>query len=249
MKSLLSINLNKIALLRNQRDVGYPCPVAAGRVILAAGADGLTIHPRPDQRHIRYNDAYEIDRMLRDDGYYSRNIELNIEGNPFDDFMKICRDIKPQQVTLVPDDPMAATSDSGWDVFASEKRLRPIITELKSYGCRVALFMNHDSENSMAKVKDIGGDRIELYTGPYAAGFDGDNKAAIMAQYTKTANAAHANGLGVNAGHDLTIENLPYFKSSIKYLDEVSIGHAFTTDALYMGFDAAVKSYLNSLSR
>ncbi len=249
MKTLLSINLNKVALLRNQRHVGYPCPVKAGQTILAAGADGLTIHPRPDERHIRRQDAYDLNEMLTNDGHFTRGIEFNIEGNPFEDFMSICRDLKPQQATLVPDDPDASTSDSGWDVFANEDRLKPLIAELKSSGCRVALFMNHDTAEAMQKVKEIGADRIELYTGPYAEEFGGKNQSAMTAEYSKTASAAHAAGVAINAGHDLTIENLPAFKAAVPQLAEVSIGHAFTSDALWMGFDAAIKAYLRSLGR
>jgi len=249
MKTLLSVNLNKVALLRNQRNVGYPCPVAAGRTILQAGADGLTVHPRPDERHIRRADAFDIDKMLEADGHYDRGVEFNIEGNPFDQFMAICKDIKPQQVTLVPDDPNAATSDSGWDVFANEERLRPLISELKTAGCRVALFMDFDAAPSMQKIKEIGADRIELYTGPYAEEFGGPNQAAMTAQYAKTAIAASDAGLGINAGHDLTIENLPAFKQALPNLVEVSIGHAFTSDALWMGFDETVRAYLKSLDR
>lgn len=249
MKTLLSVNLNKVALLRNQRHVGYPCPIEAGRTVLAAGADGLTIHPRPDERHIRRQDAYDIDAMLQTDGHYARDVELNIEGNPFEDFMSICRDIKPQQVTLVPDQPDADTSDNGWDVLTDENRLRPIIAELKSIGCRVALFMNHDTAGAMQKVREIGADRIELYTGPYAEMFGGPNQNTMAASYAKTATAAIAAGIAINAGHDLTIENLPAFKQAIPTIAEVSIGHAFTSDALWMGFDATVHAYLRSLGR
>lgn len=247
METKLSINLNKVALLRNQRHVGYPDPVEAGRTILEAGAHGLTVHPRPDERHIRKTDVYALNDMLDDEGHKARGIEFNIEGNPFPDFMELCRKTRPHQATLVPDSPDASTSDDGWDVFAEGARLAPLIEELKGYGCRVALFMNHDSHKAMAKVRELGADRIELYTGPYADAFATDNFETMLASYAATAEAALAEGIEINAGHDLTTENLPAFKAAIPQLAEVSIGHAFTSDALWIGFEASVKAYLKAL--
>lgn len=248
METKLSVNLNKVALLRNQRHVGYPCPADAGRTILAAGAHGLTVHPRPDERHIRRQDVYDLASMLQEEGHKAKGVEFNIEGNPFDDFLALCRDVRPDQATLVPDDPAAATSDNGWDVDdkAVRDQLKPIISELKDMGCRVSLFMNPEPE-LMRHVADIGADRIELYTGPYADAFEAGAYEDILARYAAAAEAAHELGLGVNAGHDLTTQNLPAFKAAVPMLAEVSIGHAFTADALWLGFRAAVGAYLTAL--
>ncbi len=249
VETKLSVNLNKIALLRNQRHVGYPDPVAAARTILEAGAHGLTVHPRPDERHIRKTDVRDLDRLLKDEGWAARGIEYNIEGNPFPDFMKLVMEIKPDQATLVPDSPDAATSDDGWDVFAEEDRLRPLIGELKAAGIRVALFMNavDDPGATMAETAELGADRIELYTGPYADAYDGPAHERVLERYRRSAEAAVAHGLEINAGHDLTIENLPTLKAALPRLDEVSIGHAFTSDALWIGFEGAVAAYLEAL--
>ena len=239
----LSINVNKVALLRNQRHVGYPDVVKASESVIAAGAHGITVHPRPDERHIRAHDVYDLAEMLKD----HPTIEYNIEGNPFQNFMKFCRDTRPHQATLVPDAPGVATSDTGWDVFADEERLRPVIKELKDLGCRVVLFMNPLPE-AMAKVAEVGADRIELYTGPYSDGFTEGNGEAMADLYARSAQAALDAGLGVNAGHDLTTENLPLFKSRLPQLDEVSIGHAVIADALWKGFDQTVKDFLKALA-
>ena len=248
MTTKLSVNLNKVALLRNQRHVGYPDPVAAGRTILEAGAHGLTVHPRPDERHIRRQDVYDLAAMMDAQGYRARGIEFNIEGNPFEDFMTLCRETRPEQATLVPDAPDASTSDSGWDVRDDQvaERLKPLIAELKSYGCRVSLFMNPVA-GAMGRVAELGADRIELYTGPYADAFEAGDATAQLALYGAAASAAVAAGLGINAGHDLTTENLPAFKAAVPDLAEVSIGHAFIADALWMGFDRTVAAYLEAL--
>ncbi|RED48506.1 pyridoxine 5'-phosphate synthase [Aestuariispira insulae] len=248
MTTKLSVNLNKVALLRNQRHVGYPDPVAAGRTILEAGAHGLTVHPRPDERHIRRQDVYDLATMLDKDGHKARGIEYNLEGNPFDDFLTLCRETRPDQATLVPDAPDAATSDNGWDVMddAVRERLRPLISELKSFGCRVSLFMNPDAA-AMARVAELGADRIELYTGPYADAFEAGNADGQLALYAAAASAAVEAGLGINAGHDLTTDNLPSFKAAVPDLAEVSIGHAFIADALWMGFGRTVEAYLEAL--
>ena len=248
MTTKLSVNLNKIALLRNQRHVGYPDPVAAGRTILEAGAHGLTIHPRPDERHIRRQDVFDIAAMMDREGHRARGIEFNIEGNPFEDFMTLCRETRPEQATLVPDAPDANTSDNGWDVLDDQvaNRLRPLIDELKSYGCRVSLFMNPDA-GAMARVAELGADRIELYTGPYADAFEAGNADEQLALYGAAAAAAVEAGLGINAGHDLTTANLPAFLGAVPDLAEVSIGHAFVADALWMGFDRTVVAYLEAL--
>lgn len=248
----LSVNLNKVALLRNQRDVGYPDPVAAGRTILKAGAHGLTVHPRPDERHIRKTDVYAIAEMMEAEGWRRRGVEFNIEGNPFDDYMALVASVRPDQATLVPDSPDAATSDNGWDVFAESGRLAERIAALHEAGARVSLFMNAEEDASraadvMAKTAELGAERIELYTGPYAHAFDRLQRAEVLAHYVQTAEAAVKAGLLINAGHDLTTENVGPLLNALPRLDEVSIGHAFTADALWMGFEGAVKAYLDAL--
>jgi pyridoxine 5-phosphate synthase len=248
----LSVNLNKVALLRNQRDVGYPDPVAAGRTILKAGAHGLTVHPRPDERHIRKSDVHAIAEMLEAGGWKRRGIEFNIEGNPFEDYMDLVAAVRPEQATLVPDSPEAATSDNGWDVFAEADRLADRIAALHDAGARVSLFMNAEedaakADDVMAKAAELGADRVELYTGPYAHAFESLKRDAVLGTYVRTAEAAVKAGLLVNAGHDLTTENVAPLMNALPRLDEVSIGHAFTSDALWMGFEGAVRAYLDAL--
>ncbi len=238
----LSINLNKVALLRNQRHVGYPSVTEAAQTVIAAGAHGVTVHPRPDERHIRRTDVYELATLLKE----HPDVEYNIEGNPYPDYMQLCRDVRPTQATLVPDSPDAATSDNGWDVFAEAERLRPIIGELQTLGCRVSLFMNPDP-SAMAQVANLGAERIEFYTGPWADAYGSASQAEVLAQYCEATSAALAEGLEINAGHDLTTENLPPFRDALAQLDEVSIGHAFTSDALWVGFAGAVEGFLNAL--
>lgn len=240
----LSINLNKVALLRNQRHVGYPSVVEAAKTVINAGAHGITIHPRPDERHIRSHDVYELADLLETE--VGNGIEYNIEGNPFPDFLEHCRKTRPAQATLVPDAPGAATSDSGWNVSSEASRLTDAIAELKSYGCRVALFMDADP-NEIMKVAGVGADRIELYTGPWAEAFGTARQDSVLAQYVAAAETAAAAGLQVNAGHDLTIENLPQLKAALPRLDEVSIGHAFTSDALWKGMEKTVEDFLAAL--
>ena len=239
----LSINLNKIALLRNQRHVGYPNVVEAAETVIQAGAHGITVHPRPDERHIRGSDVYDLSAFLKD----CPEIEFNIEGNPFENFMKFCEDTRPHQATLVPDLPGVPTSDTGWDVDAEGDRLRPLIAQLHDWGCRVSLFMNPDAE-PMAKVAEIGADRIELYTGPWADSFGTPAQAEVLEQYAAAARAAVDAGLLINAGHDLTTENVGILKAALPRLDEVSIGHAFTSDALWLGMAGSVKGFLSALA-
>ena len=238
----LSINLNKIALLRNQRHVGYPDVVEAAKTVIGAGAHGITVHPRPDERHIRGHDVYDLAALLKD----HPQVEFNIEGNPFENFMQFCEDTRPHQATLVPDLPGVATSDTGWDVEAEGERLRPIIDTLHGWGCRVSLFMN-PLPDAMAKVAETGADRIELYTGPWADAFGTPAQAEVLEQYTAAARAAVDAGLLINAGHDLTTQNVGVFKAALPRLDEVSIGHAFTSDALWLGMAGSVKGFLNAL--
>lgn len=244
----LSVNVNKIALLRNQRDVGVPSVVGLSAVALQAGAHGITVHPRPDARHIRSDDVEALSELLASSAWSDH--EFNIEGNPLDfgggHLMPILRRVKPTQATLVPDDPAQNTSDHGWDVVKHLETLKPIVAELKDLGCRVSLFLDPDPE--MAKrAAETGADRIELYTESYAVAFaqGGDALRASMDSFTATAEAAQSVGLGVNAGHDLNLDNLPGF-CAIPNVLEVSIGHALIADALNMGMDQAVRAYLQA---
>lgn len=245
MQTALSVNLNKIALIRNSREGNYPDVVAHGNMCLNAGADGLTVHPRPDQRHIRPSDVYELAELLQD-----KPAEFNIEGNPFAEkigsfpgFMRLVLDTKPEQCTLVPDSNTQLTSDHGFDLKVSGKLLRPIIDELKSAGVRVSLFMDPDTEQ-IELAKNLGADRIELYTGPYAEAFKHQDEKfnALFDRYYRAAEHAANIGIGLNAGHDLNLENLGYFRQ-VPQLLEVSIGHALTVDAISMGLENAVKAY------
>jgi pyridoxine 5-phosphate synthase len=239
----LSVNLNKVALLRNSRTLGIPSVTNAAMICLDAGAHGITVHPRPDERHTRATDVYDLARLVAE----RPGIELNVEGNPFPKFMDIVRNARPAQCTLVPDSPDAFTSDHGWDLRAEGQRLVPIIKELKDLGIRVSLFMDADSPD-IERAKDIGADRIELYTEPYAAAYGTDRLEEVFERYAKAAARAQAVGLGVNAGHDLNLENLRKF-CTIPGILEVSIGHALIADALEMGLAATVQEYLSKLPR
>ena len=245
MTTALSVNLNKIALIRNSREGNYPNVVLHGKICLAAGADGLTVHPRPDQRHIRPHDVYELAELLQD----NQHAEFNIEGNPFAEklggfpgFIQLVLDTKPEQCTLVPDTNDQLTSDHGFDLKKSGEDLRPIIAQLKTAGVRVSLFMDPDIQQ-IELAKSIGADRIELYTGPYASAFQcHDEEFALLFQrYFAAATYAAKIGLGVNAGHDLNLDNLAHFRQ-VPQLLEVSIGHALTVDAIAMGLDNSVRA-------
>ncbi|MBN9244777.1 MAG: pyridoxine 5'-phosphate synthase [Mesorhizobium sp.] len=243
MPAKLSVNLNAVAMLRNRRDLPWPSVTGLGRIALAAGAHGLTVHPRPDQRHIRFSDLPEL-RALIDDEFPSA--EFNIEGYPSEDFLALVEAHQPEQVTLVPDDPAQATSDHGWNFAERAAFLTPIVRRLKKSGFRVSLFA--DPEPSQVVVaRDIGADRIELYTGPYG-GFHSDSEKAAkeLEKLGKTADAAHIAGLGVNGGHDLTVANLPAVMKRIPALAEVSIGHGLTADALEFGMVGTVKRFLGA---
>ena len=238
----LSVNLNKIALLRNQRDIGIPDVLQATRTVIKAGAYGVTVHPRPDERHIRYADAYELAEML--------TVEFNIEGNPFTGkYMELVSEIVPAQATLVPDEPGQNTSDHGWDLNAeNEKRLRPVIKKLKQMGIRVSLFMDPDNDG-IRKAKELGADRIELYTEPYATAFRlNKNLRQTLENFADSAKFATDIGLGVNAGHDLNLQNLENFCTVVPSVAEVSIGHALIAEALYMGLEKTVKEYCKILA-
>lgn len=244
METRLSINLNKVALLRNQRDIGYPSVVAAARHVLNAGAHGVTVHPRPDQRHIRPSDVRDLEALLRAE--YVEGVELNIEGNPTDEFLALIDEVVPAQVTLVPDDPDQKTSDHGWNLERDGERLAPIVERLAAAGMRVSLFMDPDPE-PMRLAKACGAHRVELYTESYARAFAGGDHARTLDGFVATAEAALGEGLEINAGHDLNLDNLATFQARVPQLAEVSIGHAFTADALERGYRAAVKAYLAAL--
>lgn len=239
----LSVNLNAVAMLRNRRNLAWPSVTGIARVVLEAGADGITVHPRPDQRHIRRSDLPELKALLED----FPEAEYNIEGFPSDEFIDLVIRTAPDQATLVPDDPDQATSDHGWDIAASEAVLAPALERLKEAGIRVSLFIDADPAVPDEAAR-VGADRVELYTGPYGAGFgtpEGDSQLAALAATAREAEAAE---LAVNAGHDLTLENLPAFVAAMPEIAEVSIGHGITADALLMGFPEAVRRYKAALA-
>jgi pyridoxine 5-phosphate synthase len=243
MPAKLSVNLNAIAMLRNRRDLPWPSVEGLGRIALAAGAHGLTVHPRPDERHTRHADLPVL-RALIDDEF--PNAEFNIEGYPTEDFLQLVEKSQPNQVTLVPDDPAQATSDHGWDFVGRAGYLTPIVRRLKKGGFRVSLFADPDPAG-MAAARDTGADRIELFTGPYGACYDDPAKAARQLETLgKAADAAFAAGLAVNAGHDLTVANLPALGRRIPRLAEVSIGHGLTADALEYGMAGTTRRFLKA---
>jgi pyridoxine 5-phosphate synthase len=236
----LSVNLNKIALLRNQRDVGLPDVLRAARTCMAAGAQGITVHPRPDERHIRDQDVYDLAKIV--------TVEFNIEGNPIPKFMDLVREIRPTQCTLVPDDPDQTTSDHGWDLEKDGARLVPIVRDLKDAGIRVSLFLDPDLRQ-IELAQQTGADRIELYTEPYARAFAQGRYEEVLSQYAECAKAAQSMGLGINAGHDLNLENLGVFLAEVPGVLEVSIGHALIAEALWLGLEETVKRYLEILNQ
>lgn len=242
MPAKLSVNLNAIAMLRNRRDLPWPSVAQIGRIALRAGAYGLTVHPRPDQRHIRFSDLPVL-RALIDDEF--PQTEFNIEGYPSEDFLELCEKTQPEQVTLVPDDPAQATSDHGFDFRTQGEMLKPVIARLKAGGMRVSVFADGDGDVEAVKLaKATGTDRIELYTGPYGGCFGNAKEAERQLELlARTAYAARAEGLGVNAGHDLTVENLPPLVKHIPHLAEVSIGHGLTADALEYGMAETVRRF------
>lgn len=238
----LSVNLNKVALLRNARTLGIPSVVRMGEIALDAGAGGLTVHPRPDQRHIRPHDVHDLAALAK-----ARNVEYNIEGNPFENLLDYARELRPQQCTLVPDDPNQLTSDHGWDLVRDGARLAPLINDLKSLGVRVSLFMDADA-SSMRQAAEVGADCVELYTEPYAAAHASGSYEVYLARFADAARAARTAGLQVNAGHDLNIPNLTPLIAACHPVAEVSIGHALTADALEFGMAATVKKYLAAIA-
>jgi pyridoxine 5-phosphate synthase len=234
----LSVNVNKVAQLRNARHLGIPSVVKASLLCLQAGANGITVHPRPDERHIRPHDVHDVAALLKE----WPQADYNIEGNPFQNLMPFVRAVRPQQCTFVPDSEEQFTSDHGWDLVADGDRLRPLIDECKSLGVRVSLFMDPLPE-AMALARGVGAQRVELYTEPYAAAFGTAAQAEQLARFAATARAAHVQGLGVNAGHDLNRDNLPAFLREVPGVLEVSIGHALIADALELGLAEAVRAY------
>jgi pyridoxine 5-phosphate synthase len=244
----LSCNLNAIAMLRNRRSVPWPSVSGIARIALDAGADGITVHPRPDERHIRRTDVFELVKIIRDEFPHA---EYNIEGYPTEDFLTLVERAAPDQVTFVPDDPLQATSDHGWNVPANVAVLKPAIERMHLAGIRVSLFINADPSAPPAAAM-VGADRIELYTGPYGGALKAEVAAVHLKALKETADAARSagsnargdgSGLLINAGHDLTLINLPPLKAAIPDLAEVSIGHALTADALLMGYGEAVRRY------
>jgi pyridoxine 5-phosphate synthase len=242
MSCKLSVNVNAIAYLRNRRDLPWPSLLHLSRIALEAGAHGITVHPRPDERHIRRADVTDLRQLLRRD---FPDKEFNIEGYPDERFLTLCEDEKPDQVTLVPDDPSQATSDHGWDFEASAERLTSIIKRIHKSYMRVSLFVDPDPV-APSRAKAVGADRVEIYTGPYGGAFA--NPKVELDKVVATGKAAKAAGVGLNAGHDLTCANLPPLVNALPNLLEVSIGHAITADALEFGIKEAVKRFIASIS-
>jgi pyridoxine 5-phosphate synthase len=237
-RTALSVNVNKVALLRNTRHLGIPSVLRASEICLQAGADGITVHPRPDERHIRAHDVHEVAALLRQ----WPQAEYNIEGNPFHNLMGFIRAVRPQQATFVPDSEGQFTSDHGWDMAQDADRLRPLIAECNALGVRVSLFMD-PLPDAMALVRAVGAQRVELYTEPYAAAHGKAGQGEQLARFAAAAAAAQAQGLGVNAGHDLNRDNLADFLCAVPGVMEVSIGHALIADALELGLGDTVRAY------
>jgi len=233
----LSVNINKIATLRNSRGGNNPDVIKVALDCERFGAQGITVHPRPDERHIRFADVLELKKVV--------STEFNIEGYPDERYLKLIRETKPVQATLVPDKPDAITSNAGWNTIKNESLLSNIISEIKSWGVRASVFVDPSPE-MVEGARKIGADRIELYTEPYASHYHQNREEAIK-PYVEAAKIAHSLGLGINAGHDLDLHNLRYLKASIPHLDEVSIGHALICDALYLGLENTIQLYLREL--
>ena len=233
----LSVNINKIATLRNARGGNNPDVLAVALDCVRFGAQGITVHPRPDERHIRRSDVYALRPAL--------DVEFNIEGYPSDDFIDLVCEVSPAQVTLVPDKPGQLTSNHGWDTRANLSQLTDVVGRFKEKGIRTSIFISAESEKA-EYAKRAGADRVELYTEPYATGYAIDREAAIR-PFVETANYVRKIGLGLNAGHDLSLQNLSFFHQQIPWTDEVSIGHALISDALYLGLHNTIRQYLNCL--
>jgi pyridoxine 5-phosphate synthase len=235
----LSVNVNKIATLRNARGGNIPDVVEAARTCIAAGCHGITVHPRPDARHITFQDVFDLAAMM--------TVEFNIEGYPGAEFIDLVLSVRPTQVTLVPDPPGVLTSNAGWNLTSGDADwLGDLLVRLKNGGIRTSLFLDADPEQ-IKHARKLGADRIELYTGPYAHAFGTPEDKEILAAHREVARLARKIGLGVNAGHDLDLKNIPAYVKEVKGLQEVSIGHALVSDALYMGLTRTVKAYLKAL--
>jgi pyridoxine 5-phosphate synthase len=233
----LSVNINKIATLRNARGGNVPDVLRVAMDCERFGANGITVHPRPDERHIRRRDVFDLRPLVR--------TEFNIEGYPSEQFMELVLAVRPTQATLVPDAPNVLTSSAGWEIEPNLEFLTGIVDRLKEAGIRSSIFVGTDVDNIRAAAR-TGADRVELYTGPYAEEFDADPERAV-APFTEAAAAAHSVGLGLNAGHDLSLHNLEFFQHHVPHLAEVSIGHALISDALYLGLEATIKAYKDCL--
>jgi pyridoxine 5-phosphate synthase len=244
VQTALSVNVNKVALLRNSRHLGEPSVLRASQICLTAGAHGITVHPRPDQRHIRTTDVHELAELLQE----WPAAEYNIEGNPLHNLMEIIRAVRPHQATFVPDSIGQSTSDHGWDLPRDSDTLLPLIRECRELGVRVSLFMDPVAEQ-MKIAKQIGADRVELYTETWASSYGTQREQPTLALFAQAADAALQAGLGINAGHDLNLKNLGPFVSSVPGVLEVSIGHALISDALEMGYEATVHAYLACLGQ
>jgi len=240
----LSVNLNKVALLRNTRALGIPSVIRAATVALEAGAQGITIHPRPDERHIRAGDVHELAALMK----AWPQAEFNIEGNPFHNLMPFVREVRPHQCTFVPDEANQATSDHGWRFPQDAAHLAPVIAEARALGVRVSLFMDPTPE-AMRAAREVGADRVELYTESYARAHGTPRQTEVLAGFAAAAAAARREGLGVNAGHDLNRANLADFLRAVPAVEEVSIGHALIADALELGLAATVRAYLACIHR
>ena len=237
-RTALSVNVNRVALLRNSRPVGIPDVGKLSTIALEAGADGITVHPRPDARHITTQDVHDLAQLMK----RWPQAEFNLEGNPFHNLMDLVREVRPHQATFVPDSVEQATSDHGWDLVRDGERLRPLIAELHGLGVRVSLFMDPDPA-AMALARAVGADRVELYTEAYARAHGSQAQAVVLQRYAAAARAALEAGLGVNAGHDLNRDNLADFLRAVPGVIEVSIGHAIAADALEFGIAETVRLY------
>ncbi len=245
MACKLSVNVNAIAFLRNRREVPWPSVVGLARQAVQAGASGITVHPRPDERHIRRGDVTDLRHMLRNE---FASAEFNIEGFPDERFLALCELVKPDQVTLVPDEPGQSTSDHGWDFKQHHNWLQAVIARLHKGQMRVSVFVDPDAD-APAMAKAVGADRVEIYTGPYGGAADAVSLQREFDKVVACGHAAAASGIGLNAGHDLTQDNLPRLVAALPNLQEVSIGHAITADALSVGMSEAVRQFNKAIGR
>jgi len=241
----LSVNLNKFALIRNARGTDKPNVLSIAKRAVKTGVHGITVHPRPDQRHAKYQDVYDLSDYIKG----LPDIELNVEGNPVDKFLDVVCESKPDQCTLVPDSDDQITSDHGWDVIGNMDTLLPIIARLKSSGIRVSLFLDAGDEQQINAAKEVGADRIELYTEPFAVAFENNGVDTVLPKFAQSAVLANKIGLGINAGHDLNLQNLALFLSRVPYVDEVSIGHAIVVESFDYSFEKTLEKYLEIVNK